>query len=69
MENLPEDRPITCRDTTWLVSAARDGELDEAGHAALQKHIADCPFCREASQQFTDLFRSLDLLLAKDHPK
>ena len=49
MENLPEDRPITCRDTTWLVSAARDGELDEAGHAALQKHIADCPFCREAS--------------------
>jgi anti-sigma factor RsiW len=50
MENLPEDRPITCRDTTWLVSAARDGELDEAGHAALQKHIADCPFCREASR-------------------
>lgn len=69
MENLPEDRPITCRDTIWLVSAARDGELDEAGHTALQQHIANCPFCRDASQQFTDLFRSLDLLLAKDHPE
>lgn len=69
MENLPEDRPITCRDTTWLVSAARDGELDEAGHIALQQHIADCPFCCDASQQFADLFRSLDLLLAKNHPE
>jgi predicted anti-sigma-YlaC factor YlaD len=48
---------------------SRLGELDEAGHAALQKHIADCPFCREASRQFTDLFCSLDLLLANDRPK
>ena len=69
MENLPDDCPITCRDTTWLVSAARDGELDEAGHAALQAHIAGCAFCRAASRQFSDLFRSLDLLLAKDHPE
>ncbi len=69
MGKLPENRQITCRDTTVMVSAARDGELDAAGRAALLQHIADCPYCKDASKQFAALFQNLDQLLAKNLPE
>jgi hypothetical protein len=69
MNKLPENRQITCRDTTVMVSAARDGELDAAGHAALLQHIASCPYCKDASKQFDALFKNLDQLLARNLPE
>jgi anti-sigma factor RsiW len=60
---------VRCRDTTQLVSAARDGEIDEAGLQALATHLKDCERCQHAKQQFTRMFEALDELLARttDH--
>ena len=60
---------VLCRDTTLLVSAARDGEIDEAGLRALAAHLQDCERCQLAKQQFTRMFEALDELLARrtDH--
>ncbi len=69
MEKIPANRKLTCRDTTVMVSAARDGELDAAGHAALRQHIAACPYCTDASKQFDALFQNLDQLLARNLPE
>lgn len=50
---------ITCRDTTWLVSASCERELTEAEIAALKGHISECELCQGASTQFEVLFRQL----------
>jgi hypothetical protein len=60
----PEAGPITCRDTTWLVSDARDRALTDEEKAALAGHIATCSLCQGASTQFEMLFRQLDHYLA-----
>lgn len=56
---------MTCEDTTWLVSDARDRELTAIELADLSHHLASCERCRGASQQFSVLFRQLDAYLAK----
>jgi galactose-1-phosphate uridylyltransferase len=50
---------ITCKDTTWLVSEARDRSLSEEEQQNLRQHISECPFCQGASKQFEVLFRQL----------
>jgi len=60
--------PITCRDSTWLVSCARDGALTPAEASQLADHLAGCPACQVASRQFAQLFAQLDTLLAREDP-
>jgi len=60
--------PITCRDTTWLVSCARDGALTPREASQLAAHLAGCAACQVASEQFGQLFAQLDTLLARDPP-
>ena len=66
MNNMDQAiKKLTCRDTTWLVSGARDGALQPHELAALDAHLAGCSACRTARQQFEQLFSQLDTLLAK----
>lgn len=58
--------PLTCRDTTWLVSSARDQPLTQGEARQLAAHLALCPACRIASTQFKQLFAQLDAVLARD---
>lgn len=60
--------PITCRDTTWLVSCARDGALTAREANQLANHLAGCAACQVASKQFVQLFAQRDTLLARDPP-
>ncbi len=57
--------PITCKDTTWLVSDARERELTSEEKAALTAHIEHCELCQGASKQFEVLFRQLGMFLGK----
>ncbi|WP_208280667.1 zf-HC2 domain-containing protein [Massilia oculi] len=57
---------ITCRDTTWLVSGARDQPLTPHQARQLAAHLAGCAACQVASRQFAQLFAQLDTLLARD---
>lgn len=61
-----ENQPITCKDTTWLVSDARERELTREEKAALVDHINECDLCKGASQQFEVLFRQLKVYFGKD---
>jgi predicted anti-sigma-YlaC factor YlaD len=63
-----EIAPLTCRETTHLVSEARDAPLDEAKRARLAGHLETCAACRIASTQFAQLFAQLDSLLARKRP-
>ncbi|MDQ3058868.1 MAG: zf-HC2 domain-containing protein [Pseudomonadota bacterium] len=56
---------LRCRDTTYLVSAGRDGALDEVQLQALALHLQGCERCRVAKRQFTRMFAALDDLLAR----
>jgi hypothetical protein len=56
---------VRCRDTTFLVSAARDGQIDEAGLRALAVHLQHRERCQVAKQQFTRMFEAVDGLLAR----
>jgi len=58
--------PITCRDTTWLVSSARDQPLTPQQARQLAAHLAGCAACQVASRQFAQLFAQLDTLLARE---
>ena len=55
-----------CRDTTYWVSEARDGELGDAERRALEAHLATCDRCTAAKRQFSRMFDALDALLARD---
>ena len=59
---------VTCRDTTWLVSDARDRPLTESEQAALADHIAECSLCQGASKQFGALFREVGAYLKGEAP-
>ncbi|AGK56716.1 hypothetical protein HYPDE_25158 [Hyphomicrobium denitrificans 1NES1] len=52
--------PITCKDTTWLVSESRERALSKEELEDLERHIAECSFCKGASTQFAVLFKQLD---------
>jgi predicted anti-sigma-YlaC factor YlaD len=60
-----EKTPLTCRDTTYLVSASRDAPLDREQSELLAEHLKTCGACRTASAQFAQLFAQLDSLLAR----
>jgi anti-sigma factor RsiW len=62
---MAAETPLTCRDTTWLVSESRDRELSAAEIAGLCRHIEDCPHCRIASRQFEALFAQVDALFSR----
>ena len=55
---------ITCRESTWLTSDARERLLTDEEKAALARHISDCSLCQGASAQFDVLFRQLAIFLA-----
>lgn len=65
---MSDDAPVTCRDTTWLVSDARDRPLTELEKRALAEHIAACSLCQGASTQFEVLFRQLSFFLRGEAP-
>mgnify|MGYP000636141681 CR=1 FL=1 len=58
---------IVCRDTTWLVSESRDRPLTSSEMEQLAAHIAGCPMCQGAKQQFDVMFRGIDALLKDRH--
>ena len=60
---LAHDDPISCLESVAMVSALRDAELGEADQARLNHHVAHCPSCQVARQQFDALFGALDALL------
>jgi hypothetical protein len=53
------------RDTNFLVSSARDGEIDEAGLRALAAHLQHRERCQVPKQHFTRMFAALDELLER----
>lgn len=55
--------PLTCLDTTWLVSDARERALTDDELEALETHIATCAPCQSAKVQFEVLFRGLEAML------
>lgn len=61
----PEITPLTCRETTYLVSESRDAPLDSTQNERLAAHLQTCSACRTASTQFAQLFAQLDTLLAR----
>lgn len=60
-------KPLTCRETTWLVSDARERDLTPEEKRDLVAHVEECPFCSRASVQFEVLFRQLGVYFAR-HP-
>jgi hypothetical protein len=62
------ERPsVTCRDTTWLVSDARERALTDDERQGLQEHVATCPYCSRASVQFEILFGQVETYFARRH--
>ena len=59
---------ITCRDTTWLVSDARDRPLTESERASLADRIPECGLCQGASKQCGALFREVGAYLKGEAP-
>jgi Putative zinc-finger len=53
------DAKITCKETTFIVSASRDGEASENEHRALNLHLRHCVKCQVAKRQFENLFDAL----------
>ncbi len=39
---------VPCSDFPGAIARAADGSLDEASRQALDRHLADCPACRDA---------------------
>jgi hypothetical protein len=56
---IEDKKEITCQDTTWLVSDARERELTPEEKRDLLGHIESCELCQGASKQFDVLFRQL----------
>ena len=65
---MTDKRKVTCRDTTWLVSDARDRPLTESERASLADHIAERSLCQGASKQFGALFREVGAYLKGEAP-
>lgn len=60
---MSKSKSLTCLDTTWLVSDARERALTSEEADALEAHIATCIPCQGASQQFEVLFTGLKAML------
>ncbi|MYM27181.1 hypothetical protein GTP58_02460 [Duganella sp. CY15W] len=59
------NKPLTCRETTYLVISARDEALKREQLDALNAHLQTCSYCRVANAQFGALYAQLDALLAR----
>ncbi|HMV54404.1 MAG TPA: zf-HC2 domain-containing protein [Rhodocyclaceae bacterium] len=57
---------LTCRETTYLVSDARDRPLTDLEVSQLQAHIAGCAACQVASRQFAQVFAAVDAYLCRE---
>ncbi|MGQ0657775.1 MAG: zf-HC2 domain-containing protein [Chromatiales bacterium] len=57
---------LTCRDTTILVSAARERALTAVELDELRGHLDWCERCQAAREQFEILFRSVERYLHGD---
>jgi predicted anti-sigma-YlaC factor YlaD len=66
IELTPLIKPLTCRETTYIVCGARDAPIDAEQSKQLEAHLETCPFCRIAASQFATLFKHLDVLLVRD---
>jgi|APAra7269096819_1048525.scaffolds.fasta_scaffold45865_2 hypothetical protein len=60
---------VRCRDAATLACDARDRALDATEQEDLGRHLAQCAYCRIASQQFRELYDQLDELLACPAPR
>jgi hypothetical protein len=56
-------KPITCRDTTWLVSDSRERSLTAEEQASFDEHIVTCGLCKGGEKQFKVMFRQLERYL------
>ena len=63
---MTPSKPLTCRETTYLVIGSRDEPLAPGQQEALDAHLQICSYCRTANAQFGALFAQLDALLARD---
>ncbi len=61
-------RELRCRDTTVLVSDARERALTAAELDDLRRHLDGCVRCHAAREQFEILFRSVERYLDGDTP-
>lgn len=52
-----------CERILPLISAWLDGETSRKEEAELQNHMAECPFCRMASEQMVDASRSYNAII------
>lgn len=59
---------LTCRDTTALVSDARERALTTAEIDDLRSHLDGCVRCQAAREQFEILFRNVERYLHGDTP-
>lgn len=61
-------RELKCRDTTVLVSEARERALTAVELDDLRSHLDGCVRCQAAREQFEILFRSAERYLHGDTP-
>ncbi len=59
---------LSCRDTTVLVSDARERALTAEELAELRSHLTWCVRCQAAREQFEILFRGVERYLRGDVP-
>jgi hypothetical protein len=58
--------PLTCRQTTHIVCNARDTPMTSEQKMQLEAHLKTCSACKVAAVQFSDMFRHLDILFARN---
>jgi Putative zinc-finger len=59
---------VSCRDTTVLVSDARERALTAEELTELRSHLRWCVRCQAAREQFEILFRGIERYLHGDVP-
>jgi len=57
---------LTCRQTTYIVCAARDQPISETERQQLEHHLQGCKLCTAAAAQFSALFAQVDAFLGRE---
>ncbi len=60
-------KPISCVETTWLVSDGCERMLTQDETQDLVGHIESCSLCQGASKQFEVLFRQVKAYFGTRH--
>jgi anti-sigma factor (TIGR02949 family) len=63
-EASPDD--LACIDLVSRLTEYFDGELEEGQRARIEQHLAECPGCRAALDQFQTVIRLVGRLTAAD---